>query len=155
MRLSIAALIIAFFAGAIALAAQTGTDATRSDADAAAMEDYIRPYDFVGCPKGASAAHKASAQRIADILGVKLILQQNVNPVCCTWVEVNRWTPNPGQRGYLINNQGGGSLISASDEEQLQAAVDRFIASIHTINGKVHVPSGLMTNYRLAAGAGG
>lgn len=151
MRPIIAAIVVAFSAGAIALAAQTETESKRPEIDADALPEFIRPFPIVAHPVGASAAHKAAAQRIANALGVKLILKQNVNPVCCIWLEVIHWTPNPGHGGYIINNQSGGSLISASDEEQLEAAVDRFIASIRTIDGNPHVPMGILTNYRIAA----
>jgi hypothetical protein len=102
------------------------------------------------CPFTASREHKAAAKTVADALGVKIITEGKTNPVCCVWLEVTKWTPSPGEPGYVIINQGGGSLISASDEKQLQAAVARFIASIDKSKKEARVPRGLMTSYPIA-----
>ena len=108
---------------------------------------YTRPYPLVGVPTGASEAHKALAQQVAALIGHPLIVEQRTNPVCCIWVEINGFTPSPGKTGYVIVNDAGGSIITASDLEQLRAAVQRFKKSIRSRDGKPEIPIGLLTNY--------
>ena len=81
---------------------------------------------------------------------MRIISAGKVNPVCCVWLEISGWTPNPGEPGYVIINQGGGSLIRAANEKQLQAAVARFIASIDKTGKEIRVPLGLLTSYPIA-----
>jgi hypothetical protein len=77
------------------------------------------------------------------------------NPVCCVWVEITNWTPNPGVAGYVIVNQPGGRIISASDLAQLRAAVQRFQQTIRKNGNSVEVLLGLLRNDALAGVAGG
>ena len=72
------------------------------------------------------------------------------NPVCCVWLEITGWLPNPGQPGYIIVNQRGGSMIQASDGEQMRLAVERFAATAKRSADHVAVPAGLLTNYEIA-----
>ncbi|HET6323559.1 MAG TPA: hypothetical protein VFG04_02570 [Planctomycetaceae bacterium] len=112
-----------------------------------ALSRYTRPYPIVGVPTGASEAHKALAQQVAVLIGHPPIVEQRTNPVCCIWIEINGFTPNPGKAGYVIVNDAGGSIIAASDLEQLRAAVQRFKKSIRSQDGKPEIPIGLLTNY--------
>ncbi len=108
---------------------------------------YTRPYPVVGVPTGASKAHRVLAQQVAEATGHGQIIEQPTNPVCCIWVEINGFNPNPGKAGYVIVNDAGGSIVTASDLEQLRAAVQRFKKSIRSREGKPEIPIGLLTNY--------
>jgi hypothetical protein len=110
---------------------------------------YARPFPIVFVPTGADSAHKKLAQEIAEAIGTKAVAESKSNPVCCIWVEMNGYVPNPGDRGYVIINNGGGSLVSAADLNQLRAAVARFKKSIRRVDGNVEVPIGMLTNYRV------
>lgn len=97
----------------------------------------------------------AEIKRIAEDLATRLFNQPSVmtmsrNPVCCLWLEVTRWTPNPGVPGYVINLQGGGGWVQASDVEQLKLAVEQLKKSVVMKDGMPHLPLGLRTNYPLA-----
>jgi hypothetical protein len=113
--------------------------------------DFVRPFPIVAIAKTASDAQRAAAKEIADALGVNVVSVMDKNPVCCVWLEVSGWTPNPGQAGYFIINQGGGSIISASDDQQLKKAVARFKESVRTGAEGVEVPVGMITSYRIVA----
>lgn len=130
-----------------------GVVARADEPTANAADNYVRPYPIVAIPTGASAAHKAAAKEIATTLGVRFMGEMKYNPVCCVWVEITKWIPNPGEPGYIIVNQNGGSIVSASDEQQLRAAVERLKKSIRTIDGVVEVPLGLLTSYPIVASA--
>lgn len=115
--------------------------------------DFVRPYPIVGISGTATAAQKAAGKQIADAIGTPAFTEMDHNPTCCIWIEVTGWTPNPGEPGYFIINQGGGSIISASDEEQLKKAVEQFTKSIRKGPSGVEVPVGMMTSYRIVAAA--
>src|SRR4051812_37001161 len=87
---------------------------------------FVRPFPMVATARGASDARKVAAKEVAAAIGVSTFSELERNPVCCIWIEVTGWVPNPGEPGYFIINQGGGSIISASDDEQLRKAVERF-----------------------------
>ena len=71
------------------------------------------------------------------------------NPGCVFWVEITHWQPNPGQAGYVIIIQSGGSVLYASNLKQLDLAIERLeTVRIVKPNG-VYLPVGLLTNYRL------
>jgi len=114
--------------------------------------DFVAPYPIVAVPTGATEAQKAAASDIAAAMGDTGFVETDVNPVCCVWIEITGWTPNPGGGGYIIVNQPGGSIISASDVDQLRPAVERFKKSLRAHNGLV--PVGLLTNYPLPAASG-
>ena len=116
-------------------------------ADTEKSTKYIRPFPIVGLPDNADKDHQALADEVAKAIGSKLILKQKSNPICCVWLEISLGTPNPGEPGYIIVNQGGGSLIMASDVEQLRKAVARFKGSLRKVKDGVEVPEGVMTSF--------
>jgi hypothetical protein len=103
--------------------------------------EFVRPFPIVALAADASDAHKAAAQEIADAVGVSVVIEVEKNPVCCIWVEVTGWTPNPGVPGYFIINQSGGSIISASDEKQLKTAVEQFKRAVRKRRGRCRSPA--------------
>lgn len=120
-------------------------------AKSAASEDtpetFTRPFPVVMVPTTADDEHRQLARDVASLVGVMPVQESPTNPVCCVWLEITGYTPSPGSPGYTIINQPGGSVISASNIEQLRAAVERFTKSIRQREGKVEVPVGLMTSY--------
>jgi hypothetical protein len=125
------------------------TAVTRADEDGSSSElpEFIRPYPVVGVSTDADDDVKSAASEIASAIRVDLVIEGKTNPVCCVWIEISRWTPNPGTPGYIIVNQPGGSIITASNAEQLRLAVKRFKESIRVNDGEIQVPTGLLTNY--------
>lgn len=137
---------------AFAIVAVAMIAATHAAEPAAPANDFVRPFPLVAIAKGASDAKKAAAKEIADAVGVNAVSVMEKNPVCCIWLEVTGWTPNPGGAGYFIINQSGGSIISASDEEHLKKAVEQFKKSLRKGVDGPEVPVGMLTSYRIAAG---
>jgi len=69
------------------------------------------------------------------------------NPVCCIWLEIGNWTPNPGGPGYVVVIQPGGAVIRASTDAQMTLALER-LKQVRRIEGeRVLLPLGLFTNY--------
>jgi len=110
---------------------------------------YIRPFPIVMYDKADEEQLKPYAERIAKLTGARIVNAMNANPVCCVWLEITKWTPNPGYPGYIINNQPGGSVIQASDPDQMRLAVERFESTAKRYEDHVTVPMGLLTNYNV------
>jgi hypothetical protein len=114
----------------------------------AAAAEYARPFPVVGIPKGASTEQRAVAERLGREFGIT-VSELDTNPVCCVWLELRAWRPKPGTDGYVIIHHSGGTLITASSQRQLDAAVERFIKSSRMRDGKREAPVGLMTSYEV------
>ena len=114
-------------------------------------QEYVRPFPGVFFPSNATEAHKAVAKEIAEALG-NFASPMKTNPTCCVWVELTGWAPNPGTTGYVIINQPGGSIINASDIDQLRAAMARIKKTLRKNGDQIEVPIGLMTNYPVVTG---
>jgi hypothetical protein len=110
--------------------------------------EYAQPFPIVGISSGATAKQRAAADRLGREFGIRVSTFE-INPVCCVWLELRTWKPNPGTDGYVIIHQAGGTLISASSQQQLDAAVERFIKSSRESGGKQEAPVGLMTSYEI------
>ncbi len=110
---------------------------------------FTRPFPNVMYDIANKKILKPHVERIAKLIGIKSAFPSARNPVCCVWVELTDWRPNPGNHGYIINNQPGGSVIQASNEEQLKLAIKRFESSITSGKDGIQVPVGLMTNYKM------
>ena len=91
---------------------------------------------------------KQAAVSLANALGQDRPILVDKNPVCCFWLEVDEWAPNPNEPGYIINIQAGGAIIRATSEAQLQKAVEKVKSISLTEGGKVKLPTGvLITSY--------
>jgi hypothetical protein len=127
-------------------------------------------------PAGATAAHRALADKLANAFGEPSsdVCNDNRNKGCCTWVEITDRTTTPGQiyQGYVIVHIAeGAAFISASSERQLELAVDRIIRAARDYQlsdedkhrqeqaasigasaprlPRVTFPVGMMTNYEI------
>ena len=110
---------------------------------------YIRPFPILMYQESEATDLKPLAEDIGKLLGSPVIQSAKGNPVCCVWLEITNYTPNPGEPGYIIINQGGGSIIQASDVEQMKLAVERFKSTAKKTADGVLVPQGLLTNYKI------
>jgi hypothetical protein len=135
------------FAAAFIILFSIGAAISALGADKAKLEtEYLQPFRIVSY----SAAPKELpplADDIAKFVGTPIVMASDKNPVCCVRLEITGWTPNSGKGGYIIVNQPGGSIIQASDLEQMKLAVERFKSSAKKMEGHVLVPQGLLTNY--------
>lgn len=110
--------------------------------------EYARPFPIIGIPKSATPEQRAAAERLAHEFGAT-VTALDTNPVCCIWLELRDWRPNSSADGYVIIHQAGGTLITASNQQELDAAVERFISAACERDGKREVPVGLMTSYEV------
>lgn len=120
-----------------------------SDKDEASSPNsplHFRPYPIVVYDQADTAELQPHAERIAKLID-GVAQPGNQNPVTCIWLELTNWMPEGGIPGYIIINQAGGSVIQASDEQQMELAVERFEAGVEHHDNHVEIPLGLMTNY--------
>jgi hypothetical protein len=117
-----------------------------------ADSDYIKPFPIVSYSQLSEEPElKILAKNLSKAYGLTEPVASKSNPVCCVWLEITNWNPNPGRPGYVILHQAGGTLISASNAEQLKIAVEQFIASARKMDGAKAAPRGLMTNHKVVA----
>lgn len=119
---------------------------------ASALHETAPPFPVVLIPKDAESTHRWLAERLASSFILGEVKTAEKNPTCCVWLEVTHWSPSPGTPGYVILHQPGGTFISASSIKELGLAVDRFIGSAESRDGRKVVPVGLMTDYPSAMG---
>jgi hypothetical protein len=111
--------------------------------------EYARAFPVIGYSQASGKELKPFAEQVAKLVGVKLILERERNPICCVWLELVG-TPSPGKPGYLILHQSGGTVIQASDTEQLQLAIKHWQSkSKKNPDGDVEFPVGLMTSHKV------
>jgi hypothetical protein len=103
-------------------------------------------------PVGASANHRATAEQLATAFGLPITVAQDAPasiPAGCIWLEIRPMGPPPEVPGYIILHLKG-TVITATDEQWLAAAVKRFIETSRQHDGKRQAPSGLATSFELA-----
>lgn len=103
-------------------------------------------------PAGASANHRAAAVQLATALGLPGTIAPDAPAEGgirggCIWLEVR---PMPDMEGYIILHGTKSTVITATDEQRLNAAVKRFIESTRQHNGQRQAPFGLATSVDLA-----
>ncbi|MCA9254921.1 MAG: hypothetical protein KDA33_04760 [Phycisphaerales bacterium] len=107
----------------------------------------------VAVPAEAPTELKACARRLARALGRESVLElsDNRNPVCCFWIELTNWWPNPGVGGYVIIIQHGGAIMYASTIDDANRGVARLERVRQKRGGTWTLPIGLMTDYPIWA----
>jgi hypothetical protein len=108
----------------------------------------------VRVPAGASANHRAAAVQMASALGLRVIAPdapaESGIAGECIYLEVRPMDGLSDMKGYITLHGTKGTVVTATDEEWLNAAVKRFIESIRQHNGQRQAPSGLATSFDLA-----
>jgi hypothetical protein len=105
-------------------------------------------------PMDASANHRATADQLATAFGLPVTVAQDAPaegsiPAGCIWLEIRPMGPPRGVPGYIILHLKG-TVITATNEEWLAAAVKRFIETSRQHDGKRQAPFGLATSFELA-----
>ena len=104
-------------------------------------------------PAGASANHRAAADRLATAFGLPIAHDAPAEggiPGGCIWLEVRPMGPTPDVEGYIILHASQSTVITATNEQRLDAAVKRFIESSRQRKGQRQAPFGLATSFDLA-----
>lgn len=110
----------------------------------------------VSIPTNASPEHHAAAEKLARAFGLSVVTAES-KPAHCVWLELHTWDSSTGHwkgynywDGFMILHYDNGTVISASSQQWLDSAVERFIKSSRERNGGREAPTGLMTSFRLA-----
>ena len=109
----------------------------------------------ISVPAAASANHRAAADELGKALGLPVTVAPDAPPDDripgnCIWLEVRPLGRTPDVAGYIILHANKSTVITATDEPRLSAAVKRFIESSRLHNGKREAPFGLATSFELA-----
>jgi hypothetical protein len=113
----------------------------------------------VRMPAGASAAQRAAADRLARAFGLPVAVADRAAnadgrpadiPGGCIWMEIRATGGTPDVEGYVILHANNGTVIAATSERRLEAAVTRFVDSSRLHNGRREAPFGLATSFELA-----
>jgi hypothetical protein len=105
-------------------------------------------------PASASANHRAAAHQLATAFGLPVTVAPDAPaegslPAGCIWLGIRPMGPWRGAPGYIILHVKG-TVITATDEQWLAAAVKRFIETSRQHDGKRQAPIGLATSFELA-----
>lgn len=109
----------------------------------------------VSVPANASAEHRAAADELAQAFGLPVTLARDAPreggiPGGCIWLEVRPMGGTPDVEGYIILHANKSTLITATSEQRLDAAVKRFIETSHERNGQYQARFGLATSFEPA-----
>ncbi len=109
----------------------------------------------VSVPEGASADHRAAADELANAFGLSVTVAGNGPdsggiPGNCIWLEMRPMGATPDVEGYIILHANTSTVITATNQDRLDAAVKRFIETSRPRNGKHDAPFGLATSFELA-----
>jgi hypothetical protein len=108
---------------------------------------WIRVCPSIAIPKDAPARQRDTAAKLAKAFGGSVTTTDANLPGCCVWLELRPFSPNNVANGYVIIHSADGTLITASDPQWLEDAVDRFIKSSRESNGYREAPFGSASNY--------
>lgn len=100
----------------------------------------------IGIPQDASKAHRAAAEKVAKVFGFPLTEMQTNPPTGYVWLELRSFQPFE-YSGYVIMHSRDGTLVAASDQGWLDAAVERFVKSSRMRNGYREARYGLVTSF--------
>jgi hypothetical protein len=100
----------------------------------------------IGIPQDASGAQRAAAGKLAKAFGFPLTELQTNLPTGCVWLELRSFHPFE-YPGYVIIHSRDGTLVTATDQGWLDAAVERFIKSSRMRNGYHEARYGLVTSF--------
>lgn len=111
-------------------------------------DNFVKWRYPIAVKKSSTPEIQAAASRLSKLFRSPLgVLKSNQNPICCFWLEVGTWTPNPGEPGYLIMIQPGGALLMATNIQQLNRAVDK-LTKIKRVQGEnTLLPVGVISSY--------
>ena len=109
----------------------------------------------INVPADASANHRAAADELARAFGLSVTVAPDQPtagriPPNCIWLEVRPLGGTPDVEGYIILHANKSTVITATDEQRLSAAVKRFIEASRLHHGKREAPFGLATSFELA-----
>lgn len=108
---------------------------------------YVRWSYPVALSKEAPEELNKLAVDLGESLGNRVPLRATSNIVCCFWIELDQWKPNPMEAGYIVTIHPGGAVVRATDLEQMRSAIDAIKRVLKVEHGEVMLPLGVLTNY--------
>jgi hypothetical protein len=113
-------------------------------------DGYVQWLYPVAYPQSADKTVESAAGRLSQGLGLAIEpIKAKQNPGCCFWLRIEDWIPNPGTDGFVIIVQPGGAQLLAASANSMKNAVDHIERVKHVQDGKVFLPTGLMTSYKV------
>ena len=106
-------------------------------------------------PANASPEDRAAAEKLAQASGLAMTIAQNVAtdagvPGDCIGLEMRPVGSTPDVNGDIILHANKSTVITATNQPWLDAAVERFIASFRERNKKREAPFSLATSFQSA-----
>jgi hypothetical protein len=101
----------------------------------------------VAIPKDAPARQRDAAAKLAKAFDGSVAATDTNMPGCGIWLDLRPFSPNNVPAGYVIIHSADGTVITASDPQWLNDAVERFIKSSRAGNGYREAPFGTASNY--------
>jgi len=108
---------------------------------------WVPVYSAVATPEGAPARLQSGAERLAKKLGCVVTVGETNSPRNCVWLQLRPFSPKVIPKGYVIAHSAEGTLITASDAQWLDDAVQRFMKSLVQNDGVWEAPFGLVSNF--------
>lgn len=108
---------------------------------------WVRVCTNVAVPSDAPVRQRAAATKLAKAFSCPVTIAETNPPPCCIWLELRPFSPNAVPKGYVIIHSADGTLITASDPQWLDDAVQRFIKSSRESNGYWEAPFGVASNF--------
>jgi hypothetical protein len=108
---------------------------------------WVRVCPSIAIRQDAAPRQRAAAERLAKAFDCSVTTADTHPPPCCVWLELRPFSPNDVPKGYVIIHSADGTVITASDPQWLDDAVERFIKSSRQSSGYREAPIGLASNY--------
>jgi hypothetical protein len=110
---------------------------------------------MIRVPQSASVAYRAAAEQLREAFKLPVTIAHDAPaegriPGDCIWLEVRPMAGTPDVEGYVILHGSKSTVITATNEQRLDAAVKRFVESSRQHNGERQAPFGLATSFQLA-----
>jgi len=100
----------------------------------------------IGIPESASKAQRSAGEKLAKAFGFPVTELHTNSPTGCVWLELRSFHPFE-YSGYVIIHSRDGTLVTATDQGWLDAAVERLIKSSRMRNGYREARYGLVTSF--------
>jgi hypothetical protein len=108
------------------------------------MDRYAPCFPLYSCK---TSQHQDLAPLMKDFshsFGGKAINALERNPRCCVWFEIVG-AANPGTDGWYVWHQAGGTIITATDMDQMKVAIEALNRIAKTENEQRVLPIGITT----------
>ena len=136
--------------GAMALMAGTVTFPSAISANefesTAEVSEWSSVFPLCSCSTNQDNILKFLIVEFAEFFNCKLLNGLESNPRCCVWFQIVG-AANPGSAGWHVWHQQGGTIITATDAEQMKDAIRELSRLSKKRNEQHSLPIGIITNF--------